>query len=208
MVPNPTHQRVTPTVGRLSFAPEGTLFMSNIQRLIETLKSDNPNKQYDACEELRVMVLHQPLPQEAIDALNFATNDLNPEVADAAQRALALHFLMDDEKEKKQEREKIVKIDRKASRTRTLSIGLGALGGFLGLPLILSIFVSIADGLEFLIGPIMYILLRLLVGGVIGSLMYVIRKQRKEPEVLIEAFLAGLIGTAIISFCVLGALMQ
>ena len=103
---------------------------------------------------------------------------------------------------------KNVTIDRKASRTRFLSIGLGTLGGFLGLPLILSIFVSIADGFEFLIGPIWYILLRLLLGGVIGSLMYVIRKQRKEPEVLIEAFLAGLIGTAIISFCVVGALMQ
>jgi len=63
--------------------------MSDIQHLIELLKSDNPNKRYDACEELRVS--RQPLPQDAIDALRFATNDSNPEVADAAQRALALH---------------------------------------------------------------------------------------------------------------------
>ena len=63
--------------------------MSDIKDLIELLKSDNPNKRYDACEELRVS--QQPLPQEAIDALKIATNDSNPDVADAAQRALAVH---------------------------------------------------------------------------------------------------------------------
>jgi len=36
--------------------------MSNIQSLIEMLQGDNPNKRYDACEELRVSP--QPLPQE------------------------------------------------------------------------------------------------------------------------------------------------
>ncbi|MBE0670365.1 MAG: hypothetical protein IH588_07240 [Anaerolineales bacterium] len=63
--------------------------MSDIQNLIKMLHSNNPNMRYDACEELRVS--HQPLPQEAIDALNSATNDSDPDVADAAQRALALH---------------------------------------------------------------------------------------------------------------------
>ncbi len=63
--------------------------MSDIQSLIKMLQSNNPNKRYDACEELRVS--QQPLPQEAIDALNSAMNDSNPDVADAAQRALALH---------------------------------------------------------------------------------------------------------------------
>jgi hypothetical protein len=65
--------------------------MSDIQSLIQKLQNSNPNKRYDACEELRVMVLRQPLPQKAIDALNIAANDPDPDVADAAQRALALH---------------------------------------------------------------------------------------------------------------------
>lgn len=63
--------------------------MSDIQRLIELLKSDNHNMRYDACEQLRVW--RQPLPQEAIDALAETTNDANADVADAAQRALSLH---------------------------------------------------------------------------------------------------------------------
>lgn len=64
--------------------------MSDIQNLIKMLQSNNPMRRYDACEELRVS--QQPLPQEAIEALNFATNDSNPEVADAAKKALAFHF--------------------------------------------------------------------------------------------------------------------
>jgi hypothetical protein len=64
--------------------------VSDIQRLIEMLKSENPNKRYYACEELRVS--RQPLPQEAIDGLKFAANDSNLDVADAAKRALALHI--------------------------------------------------------------------------------------------------------------------
>jgi len=63
--------------------------MSDIQNLIKMLQSNNPNMRYEACEELRVS--HEPLPQDAIDALNSAMNDANPDVADAAQRALALH---------------------------------------------------------------------------------------------------------------------
>jgi len=63
--------------------------MSDIQRLIELLKSDNPNQRYDACEQLRVS--QPPLSQETIDALSSATSDSNLDVADAARRALALH---------------------------------------------------------------------------------------------------------------------
>ena len=188
--------------------------MSDIESLIQQLQGNNPNKRYDACEALRVMLLHQPLPQEAIDALHSATNDTNPDVAEAAQRALAFHAQISNTPKQSEEptgsdeRGKNVTIDRRALRTEILSIGLGILGGFLGLPLIFAIFVSIQDGLEFLIGPIYYVLTRLFVGAVIGSLMYNIRKHRKEPEVLIEAFLAGLIGTAIISFCVVGTFVQ
>ncbi len=63
--------------------------MSDTQRIIELLKSDNPVQRYNACEEL--MVSRQPLPQGVIDALNSLTKDSNPDVAGAAQRVLALH---------------------------------------------------------------------------------------------------------------------
>ena len=79
--------------------------MSDIQHLLELLKSNNPNKRYDACEELRMA--RQSLPQEAIDALRFAANDSNPEVADAAQRALALHTLPPDTTDDKKQDETI-----------------------------------------------------------------------------------------------------
>jgi hypothetical protein len=63
--------------------------MSDLQRLIDLLKSDNPNQRYDACEQLRVS--RHSLSQAAIDALSSATHDSNLDVADAARRALALH---------------------------------------------------------------------------------------------------------------------
>ena len=81
--------------------------MSDIQHLIELLKSDNPNKRYDACEELRVRVLKEPLPQEAIDALQLAISDTNPDVADAAQRALSLHTLPPDTMDDKRQEDTI-----------------------------------------------------------------------------------------------------
>ena len=62
--------------------------MSDIQSLIKMLQSDNHNKRYGACEELRVL---PSLPPEALEALRLATNDPNPSVADEAQRAIALH---------------------------------------------------------------------------------------------------------------------
>ncbi|HAV76347.1 MAG TPA: hypothetical protein DCX53_03235 [Anaerolineae bacterium] len=63
--------------------------MPDIQHLIGLLKSDDPNKRYDACEDLRVF--RQQLPREAIDALRLVINDPDPDVADAAQRAISLH---------------------------------------------------------------------------------------------------------------------
>jgi len=63
--------------------------MSDISRLVTMLKNEDHNKRYEACEELRVS--QTSLPQEAIDALIIATNDIDPDVADAAERALALH---------------------------------------------------------------------------------------------------------------------
>ena len=62
--------------------------MTNIQKLIEQLQNPNPNKRYDACEELRVS---PSLPDNAINALRLTLQDDDPLVADAAKRALDLH---------------------------------------------------------------------------------------------------------------------
>jgi Flp pilus assembly protein TadB len=52
------------------------------------LQSRNSTTRYDACEELRVT---SSLPPEAIVALEAAAKDPSLIVADAAQRALAVH---------------------------------------------------------------------------------------------------------------------
>lgn len=53
------------------------------------LQSENPNKRFEACEELRVA---PSITDEALDALRELRNDPNDDVADAAQRALAMHI--------------------------------------------------------------------------------------------------------------------
>jgi hypothetical protein len=62
--------------------------MSDIHSLIKLLQSDNANERRAACKELRVS---PSLPDEALQALRVATQDKNPGVAEAAQRALATH---------------------------------------------------------------------------------------------------------------------
>lgn len=62
--------------------------MAEIQYLIKMLQSNDPNKRYEACEELRVK---PELTHEALEALRFAANDENADVADAAKRAIELH---------------------------------------------------------------------------------------------------------------------
>ncbi len=62
--------------------------MDGIRRLVEQLHSPNKDKRYEACEWLRVA---PSLPQTALDALEQATHDADPLVADSARRAVALH---------------------------------------------------------------------------------------------------------------------
>jgi hypothetical protein len=62
--------------------------MSDVQELIEKLQSPKASQRYDACEELRVA---SSIPAEALAALRVASQDSDPEVADAASRALAAH---------------------------------------------------------------------------------------------------------------------
>lgn len=63
--------------------------MSEISNFIKMLQDKDHSKRFEACEKLRVW--GSTLPQEAIDALIIATSDTDPDVADAAERALALH---------------------------------------------------------------------------------------------------------------------
>jgi len=63
--------------------------MTDIEQLITMLQSDNPNERYEASQLLSGVT--QPLSQEAINALRTATNDKDARVAEAAQRALAIH---------------------------------------------------------------------------------------------------------------------
>jgi len=60
----------------------------DIQKLIDKLQSANSSARYDACEELRVAA---SIPAKALTALRAATKDKDPQVADAASRALAAH---------------------------------------------------------------------------------------------------------------------
>jgi uncharacterized membrane protein len=62
--------------------------MVNTHHCLEMLKSKNPSKRCEACEELRVA---PTLPLEAIGALRAAAADPDPVVADAARRAWILH---------------------------------------------------------------------------------------------------------------------
>ena len=90
------------------------------------LQSDNANKRYDACEELRVSP--QPLQQEAIDALKNSTNDMNPDVADAARRALALHApQMTPEVVDEQEKDKTTAVTTSPKTNKAIDFAIGFL---------------------------------------------------------------------------------
>ena len=62
--------------------------MNQLEKAIRDLNSPNKNTRYEACEELRVTAR---LPDSALAALESATQDPDPLVADAARRALAIH---------------------------------------------------------------------------------------------------------------------
>ena len=62
--------------------------MNEIEKSISNLSSPDKNTRYEACEKLLVA---DSLPASAIMALETATHDPDPLVADAAIRALAIH---------------------------------------------------------------------------------------------------------------------
>ena len=62
--------------------------MGDVEKWIAQLTSSNSSIRYEACEELPVA---QSLPEHALGALELATSDPDPQVADAAKRALTTH---------------------------------------------------------------------------------------------------------------------
>ena len=62
--------------------------MPDFKQLLQMLESPSASRRYEACEELRVAAT---IPDEAKGALSRAAQDPDPNVADAARRALALH---------------------------------------------------------------------------------------------------------------------
>lgn len=62
--------------------------MTDIDKYVENLKSPNKDKRYEASEELRVADF---LPDYALLALEQATKDPDPNVAETASRALRMH---------------------------------------------------------------------------------------------------------------------
>ncbi len=62
--------------------------MPHIEELLRDLKSKKGATRYGACEELRIA---PSIPDVAIQALRIAAADPDPDVADAATRALKIH---------------------------------------------------------------------------------------------------------------------
>ena len=61
--------------------------MANIERFLQDLQGDNPEKRFDACERL---LFSLGIPDNAIEALRKATKDSDPKVAEMARKALDL----------------------------------------------------------------------------------------------------------------------
>jgi len=94
--------------------------MSDVQSLIKMLQSNDPNKRYDACEQLRVS---PSLPPEALEMLRMVANDTNPDVADAAQRALKLHLYAEESLQPSKVGDTPHKSDEKTNKARDIVVG-------------------------------------------------------------------------------------
>ena len=100
--------------------------MADIQNLLKMLQSNDHNKRYDACEQLRVS---PSLPLEARDALELASNDVNLDVADAAKRALAMHTEI--KRELGVNYQNIKEMEQKHYANKARDIAIGFFGWFL-----------------------------------------------------------------------------
>jgi hypothetical protein len=165
--------------------------MSDIQSLIKMLQSDNPNKRYDACEELRVSP--HPLPLEATEALNVAMNDANANVADAAWRALSLHIRMDNEKEQKQELDKTMTNKEPSLAKRSRNLGIVAMAMMIGLT-ISNFTLDIRYTPDWVDGGFIVALLAALLLSIIGFVMgiYALREKNDRLTAILGLILNGI----------------
>ena len=163
--------------------------MSDIQSLIKMLQSDNHNKRYDACEELRVL---PSLPPEATEALRLATNDPNPDVADAAQRAIALHTpKLPPEEVNGKDKEQNLKQDMTITKVNQNTVlGIGLLVGFL----ITAIYFILFIGFN-LLGSTFIFILTGAIGSIFGMIGSVI--GYKLTKSINGVWIGAIIGTVV-----------
>lgn len=150
--------------------------MSNVSHYIRMLQDKDHNKRYEACEELRVST--SPLPQEALDALAIAKNDKNPDVADAARRALEFHTPSTTKP----------KIDAQEGQTNNnANRGKKFLGGYLVFIILIVLICGITQGgdglgliLAFVGGPLLII--ALIVGGLGFYVSETVGNKKSQPS--------------------------
>ena len=97
------------------------------------------------------------------------------------------------------------------SRIIMFSILAGAIGGYLVMLLVAGLLAgsfSVENSRNEPVGFNSFSLFRMLVGGVFGYLTYGIFRRKKEVAVIIGAFLAGLFGTGVVTFCAVAGLAQ
>ena len=63
--------------------------MANIERLLQDLQSDNPQKRFDACERLFFTL---GILDNAIEALRKATKDSDPKFAEMARNCIGREY--------------------------------------------------------------------------------------------------------------------
>ena len=178
--------------------------MSDIQGSIKMLQSNNPIKRYDACQELRLS--RQPLPQEAIIALNIATKDSNSDVADASQQVLGIQSQFDEQEQNEPTttKEELWAIIFPLS----ILLSLGSLPWLVGMFFILGLGAWVLEGVDALLGSIIeiYLLVHPPVVIVCPIISWYLHKKEIHTKAIIWAIVptAGLL-IVIILYYILSA---
>jgi len=176
--------------------------MTDIQGIIKMLQSNNPIKRYDACEELRVS--RRPLPQDAIIALNIAAKDPNPDVAEAAQRALASQSEIDEQEQNEPTTNK--------EELWAIVFPLSILFSLVSLPWLVRMFFILGlggwvlEGVEALLGSIIgiYFLVHLPLVIVCPIISWILHKKEMHTKAIIWAIvpIAGLLIVTVLYYIV------
>jgi hypothetical protein len=178
--------------------------MNQIEQAINNLSSPKKNTRYEACEEMRVA---DGLPASAITALEAATHDPDPLVADAARRALASHMAPSTPAER------IFPMNNKSRIPLDQYILYGLFGAFIGFLIYLALDVLIwirmgesygrtsQDNYYYLACPLIIFITG--IGGLIGAISGVISGRiwyLNKPRIWASvgaATLGGIIGSVL-----------